>query len=131
MTLIYLYKIIILNHLEPRCSGRRTVFQSWDLPLTIKKMDWSQAEQGRAETLHLLVTNPHGPAFMQHRKEKVGSCLEDLEIQVPQAPELAPSQQRGCSRQPGHPAARGMNTSNCNQNPGKKGLICKSHELNP
>jgi len=86
MTLIYLHKIITLNHLEPRCSGSRTVFQPWDLPLTVKQMDWSQAEQGEAEPSRSPVANLPCPASLQRRKDEIGSHLGDFEVQVPQMP---------------------------------------------
>lgn len=124
---------IPLQNYHPKPSGTRVFWQPnsflvLGLTLGYKKMDWSQAEQGRAETLHVLVTNLHRPASTQCRKEKGGSCLKDFEVQVPQTPaarpELAPSLQRGCSRQPGHPAV-------FSQNPGKEGVIYRCHELNP
>lgn len=60
-------------------------FQSWDLILIIKTTYWSQAEQGEAETLYLLGTNLHQPAFTQS-KGQVGSCFQNSEVQIPQTP---------------------------------------------
>lgn len=131
--------IPLQNH-HPKPSGTTVFWQPNHLPvlgltLDYKKMDWSQAEQVEAETLHLLVTNLHRPAFTQRRKDKVGSGLKGFEVQVPQTPAVhdqnCPSLQRGCSGQPGSPAARGMNTSEFRQNPGKKGFIFKCCELSP
>lgn len=114
---------IPLQNYHPKPSGTTVFWQLNGFPvlgLTLddKKMDWSQAEQWEPEPPHLVVANLHWPVFMQRRKDKVWSCLEDFEVQVPQTPAV-------------HDQNWLHHCSEFNQNPGKKGLIYRCHEPNP
>lgn len=78
-------------------------------------MDCSQAEQGEAETLHLLGTNLHQLALAQY-KGQVGSCLQDSEAQSPQTPAVHDQTWLYPCRE-----GRGVDTSQFQPNPGKEG----------
>lgn len=113
-----------LQNYHPKPSGTTVCWQPnrspvLGLTLDCKNMDWSQAEQGEAKTLHLSVTNLRWPAFTQHQKHKVGSCLEDLEVRVLQVPAVPDQNWLHHCTDTAH-----------NQNPEKKGLTYKCHELN-